>query len=137
MNVTESDLIPAERQRKACHLEEEGVPGEGGEVWSQRRGQQGNSENEVHTLCLQALTLPHNGVLRKGSGHPPGAPGRLPGCTLEEKTPRRKVQGKRYSEEWRQRAFSRHFRNPGPALQPRGSVAMSQMHHVPALPWGR
>ena len=94
MNVTESDLIPAERQRKACHLEEEGVPGEGGEVWSQRRGQQGNSENEVHTLCLQALTLPHNGVLRKGSGHPPGAPGRLPGCTLEEKTPRRKVQGK-------------------------------------------
>lgn len=74
MNVTESDLIPAERQRKACHLEEEEVPGEGGEVWSQRRGQQGNSENEVHTLCLQALTLPHNGVLRKGSGHPPGAP---------------------------------------------------------------
>ena len=89
-------------------------------VQSQRRDQQGNSENGVHALCLQAPTLPHNGVLRKGSGHPPGAPGRLPGCTLEEKTPRRKVPGKRYSEEWRQRAFSRHFRNPGLALQPVG-----------------
>lgn len=137
MNVTESDLIPAERQRKACHLEEEGVPGEGGEVRSQRRDQQGNSENRVHALCLQAPTLPHNGVLRKGSGHPLGVPGRLPGCALEEKTPRRKVRGKRYTEEWRQRAFSRHFLNPGLALQPGGSVAMSQMHHVPALPSGR
>lgn len=117
MNVTDSDLIPAGRQRKACHLEEEGVPGEGGEVQSQRRDQQGNSENGVHALRLQAPTLPHEGVLGKGSGHPLGGPGRLPGCALEEKILRRKVQGKRYSEEWRQRAFSRHFLNPGLALQ--------------------
>ena len=84
MNVTDSDLIPARRQRKPCHLEEEGVPGEGGEVQSQRRDQQGNFENGGQALCLQAPNLPREGVLGRGAGHPLGGPGRPPGCALEK-----------------------------------------------------